>query len=311
VFLQETLRVGELLDPRDDSTWAQIADKISATIISECGLDSTISFWEALLEFFIKSIEPIWGSAHKGHIYFRLGVYFIRKDLEKARSYLVEARKEDFIFQRQKGGTEQEITASVQRSSAHVALVLLESIDDEEFHSADEKKEFANMFGSSFDAAIFGRRVRPEDVEDALNRISPEEIKPVIFSLYKELSTTAEKELRITTASLTGTVLEAILLGILLYQKRKRTLIVRGKEYDIRRVELGALFGEAKKLDVFPSTSVQATMQLVKIIRNRLHPGNELSQNYELTPRVSITLKIMFEQALIEWSKCITLNRNI
>jgi len=305
-LLQETLLVGELLDPKNDREWAPIADKISAQIESECGLNTSIAFWEALLEFFIDSLEPLWGHIHKGHIYFRLGIHSIRQDLKKAYSYLEDAYKEDFIYHSQKGGTEQEIKSRLQQSSAHVALVLLERIINEEFSSDEEKKQFANLFGSSFDAVIFGQRVSPEHIIDALNRITPEQIKHVTFSIYKELSIAADKELQITTASLTGTVLESILLGILLYQNGISTLKVKGKEKDIRQVELGTLFDKAKELDVFPSTSVQAIMYLVKIIRNRLHPGNELSQKYELTPRVSITLKIMFEQALIEWSKQIS-----
>jgi len=95
---------------------------------NNCGIDATIPFWEALLKFFIEQIEPIWGHAHKGHIYFRLGLHVGRHDLARACSYLTNAREEDSIFQRQKGGTEQEIIARTQQSSSHVALAILEGI---------------------------------------------------------------------------------------------------------------------------------------------------------------------------------------
>lgn len=159
------------------------------------------------------------------------------------------------------------------------------------------------MFGPSFDASIFGQIVRPDLVKKALERIAPPQTAPVSISLYNELSTAADEGMPFTTASLTGTVLESILFGVLLHRNGINTL---PNGTHIEAVPLGLLLKEAISHNIFPSNAVQATMQLVHIFRNRLHPGNELRQDYKLTLRVSTTLKTMFELALIDWSQTIS-----
>jgi hypothetical protein len=302
-LLQSILLKGEIIDPRTDRLWAPIADTIAQRIRDEKGIDATIPYWEALLNFFTDTIEPTWGHAHKGHIYFRLALPIGRHNLEKARTNLIKAREEDFILQRRIGGTEKEILERAQKSSSHVALALIERIEDTDFSSPEEKEQFSdNLFGPSFDAAIQGKIVRPDLVEASINRIVPDEMKPITFSLYRELSMATEKELQFTTASLIGTVLESIILGILFHQKAITTL-PSGK--NILEAELGPLLNEAISRKVFPSTAVQATMQLVHLFRNRLHPGNEYRQDHKLTPRVSSILKILFDLALVEWSQSV------
>jgi len=303
LLLQSNLEKGELLDPRVDRLWAPVADTISAHVIKENGLDAAILFWEELLEFFERRIEPTWGHAHKGHIYFRLALHAGKRDFAKARYYLSLARAEDLIQQRNLGGTEQEILARAQQSSSHVALVLLERIKETDFDSSEEQAQFFdNLFGPSFDAAINGQVVNPDLVLKALERIIPEQVGAICFSLYKELFAAANQNLPFATVSLTGTVLESILLGILIHQKGISTL-PSGKF--IKDVELGTLVSQAIAQNIFPSKTIKSTMRLVHILRNRLHPGNEMQQEHKLTNRVSITLKIMFELALVEWSQSI------
>src|SRR5262245_20087908 len=79
-LLQQRIASGELFDPRTDRQWAPIADDIAAIVSDASGPDATIPFWEALLDFFTHAIEPVWGHAHKGHIYFRLANAVARHD---------------------------------------------------------------------------------------------------------------------------------------------------------------------------------------------------------------------------------------
>lgn len=303
LILQSNLEKGELFDPRGDRLWAPIADTISANIIQENGLDAVILFWEELLEFFRNRIEPVWGHAHKGHIYFRLALHVGKHDFAKARSYLSLARAEDMIQQRNLGGTEEDILARAQQSSSHVALVLLERIKETDFDSSEEQAQFFdNLFGPSFDAAINGQAVNPNLVLKALEHVVPEQTRSICISLYRELSTVSNQNLPFAIVSLTGTVLESILLGILIYQKDVSTL-PNGRS--IKDVELGTLVNQAIVQNIFPTKTVKSTMRLVHILRNRLHPGNEMQQEHKLTDRVSITLKIMFELAVVEWSHSI------
>jgi hypothetical protein len=300
LLLQKNLEKGELLDPRIDQLWAPIADTISAHIEKENGLDATIRFWKDLLDFFESSIEQRWGHAHKGHIYFRLGLHVAKHDLVKAREYLFEARQEDILRQGSLGGTEEEIAARAQESSSHVALALIEKIKEKDFQSPEEQVQFFdNIFGPSFDAAIYGKIVSPDIVKKAIASITPQQVREICFSLYKELSIAAIQHLPFATVSLTGTVLESIILGILKYQN---DIITLSNGMPILEAELGPLMNEAITRDIFPSTTVKSTMRLVYLFRNRLHPGNEIRQENKLTNRVSITLKIMFEKALVDWS---------
>lgn len=103
--------------------------------------------------------------------------------------------------------------------------------------------------------------------------------------------------------SLTGTLLESLILADLYYRRKVET-VVRGKEtQDIFTVELGPLLKEAIARSVFPADSVRVAFELVHIFRNRLHPGNEIKQTYKLVPRVAWTVRVVFEHALVDWSK--------
>jgi hypothetical protein len=90
------LLTGELIDPRDDSLWAPIADRITIAIQQELGLQAALSFCEQLTDFFIKQIELIGGHAHKEHLYFRIAFAAERQDLVKARSAFEKPMKETF-----------------------------------------------------------------------------------------------------------------------------------------------------------------------------------------------------------------------
>ncbi len=300
-ILQRQLLSGELLDPRTDRLWAQLADSIASKIQAALGLDATVLFWEALRDFFVSSIEPVWGHAHKGHIYFRLGFAVAKRDFARARYEFEMAYKEDILLEAAKGGALDEITQRSYRYSAYVALTILERIDDADFPTTSEKEQFVDqLFGRSFDAAIMGGAVRPSLVQDALAAIATPKTLPACQALYCELQKAASLDLSFAMASLIGTVLESLLVADL-YDRKSLTRLSSGK--DLLRAELGPLLQEAIGRSIFRTTTVRAAFQLVQIFRNRLHPGNELRQKYKLVPRVATTLKVLFELALLEWRK--------
>lgn len=299
-LLERELESGRVLDPRTDRLWAPIADRVASTLQGASGLDATLEFWEALLDFFVHVIEPVWGHAHKGHIHFRLGFAFARRDFERALREFRLAYAEDVIQETAKGGSQEEILERSYRYSGYVALTILERIDDADFDSTSDKRLFVDgLFGPSFDAAIRGETVRPQLVRDALSAIAPAQAHATCHALYGELSDAASRHLPFATVSLTGSVLESLLLAELHY-RRRLTKVSGGR--DIFRVELGPLLQEAISRSIFPSQAVQAAFRLVHIFRNRLHPGNELRQKHRLVPRVSATLKILFDLAAIEWA---------
>jgi hypothetical protein len=299
-LLQQQLAAGQLINPREDSLWSRLADRIAAAIQGESGIPATISFWEALRDFFIGTIEPAWGHTHKGHIYFRLGFAVARQHLARARVELETAYEEDIKLELSRGGSRTEVLERASNYSAYVALVILERIEDSDFASPTEKEQFVDrLFSPSFDAAIVGAAVRPELVEKALAVIVPNPGLPACQALYYELQRVDSLALPFATVWATGDVLESILLGVLYHGRGVTTIDTT----DIRQVELGPLLKEAKNVPVFPSESVVSACDLVRIFRNRIHPGNEMRQKYKLTARAARTLKILFEHSLLEWRK--------
>jgi len=159
-----------------------------------------------------------------------------------------------------------------------------------------------HILGTSFDAAIQGKIVRPELVTEALETLIPSESLSPTLALQQELVTASAEGLLFSIVSLSGTMLESILLGVLNSGMGIQTL-TSGKP--ILEAELGPLLQEAISRKVFPSSSVQAGIRLVHIFRNRLHPGNELQQKHKLTDRVAMTVRLIFEISVVEWAESV------
>lgn len=301
-LLESHLSGGQVLDPRTDAPWTSVADRIAGAIEEVQGFNLALQFWVKLKDFFIKHIEPAWGHAHKGHIYFRLGVGLLRENLALGKAQLEAAYQEDIAAETARGGTPDEIGERVKNYSAHVALALVERIEDAAFVSPAEKQGFVGSLFTAFDAAIHGGAVRDDLVQKALVTVAPPGALGDCQARYEELRQVAAARLPFATVSLTGTVLESLLLADLWYRRALRAT-KEGK--DLRELELGPLLQQALSSSVFPNEAVSVAFRLVQIFRNRLHPGNELLQKYKLTPRVAMTVRLLFELALLEWGKAL------
>jgi hypothetical protein len=210
------------------------------------------------------------------------------------------------LLEQARGGTPAEIMQRSYGYSAYIALTILERIDDADFPASTDKEQFVNqLFGPSFDAAIRGESVEPGRVQDAFTAIAPAAALPACQALCAELQYAAAFALPFATVSLTGTVLESLLLADL-YHRKGATTLPNGR--DLRSVELGPLLQEAIRQSILPTASVRTAFELVQIFRNRLHPGNELRQTYKLVPRVATTLKVLFERAVLEWRRAFPQN---
>lgn len=294
-LLLEEIGSGRLLDPRLDPYWPRFADRLAGEIDKQFGTVEVVAFWESIRDFLIDKIEPVWGHTHKGHIYFRLGLAALPHDFVQGKKALEGAYQEDLALEKTGGGAPQAYS-----QSAYVALTILERIDDSEFANQADKQRFIDQLFHSFNAAIFGIAVQTDKVESAIKKISPPDGLISCLAAYGELREARKQQISFATVSLTGTVLEALLLAEL-YHRRKISRLPNGDS--MLEVELGALMKEAIRLCIFPKDSIRVAFQLVHIFRNRLHPGNELRQTYKLSSRVAWTVSVFFELAVIEWSK--------
>jgi len=303
-LLKSHLAKAEIIDPSNDRSWAPYADQISFKILSNNGQDAFNVFWEDLLKIFERNLEPTWGHLHKGHILFRLGLAKLVDDVASAKTYLEKALDEDRLLeQKRAGGKTIDVEKAVRKYSSYVMLCIIERIEDEHFDSDTEKQKFfQELVSPSFDAAIMGREIKPQLVQESINHIVPQQALEQTLDAKRELDIVYSYRLQIATVSLAGAFLENILLGILYHQLSLRTI----QRKNILEVELGPLLKEAIGRAVFPSDSIKATCQIIHIFRNRLHPGNELRQKYKLTPRVVATLKILLDLALVEWARQIS-----
>ena len=257
-----------------------------------------VAFWRRMELFFTDRIEPVWGHAHKGHLYFRLGFALAPLDLTRACHEFDAAYQEDRALEAQRGGTQSDIDARARTYSAYVALVLLERINDSDLSPTDRGTLVRDLFGLSFDTAIRDEVVLPQLIDAALRAIVPADAIAPCQAICEELRVVRTLNLQFAVVSLTGTLLESILLGVLLHGRQVQSIGDR----DIRERELGPLLSEAEALGVFPDPSIRAACRLTHIFRNRLHPGRELREEHKLVPRVASTLTNLFDLALLRWS---------
>ncbi len=153
-LLKSHLSAAELLNPRNDRTWAPYADHIGFTIRERKDRAAEGGFWQDLLKFFVADLEPKWMHLHKGHIFFRLGFSTLHDDMSKAVSFFEKALEEDRVLESARlgdGAQLAHVEKAVQRYSAYVALSILETIQNEQFDSPAERQRFVQAFSVSFD----------------------------------------------------------------------------------------------------------------------------------------------------------------
>ncbi|HYM16431.1 MAG TPA: hypothetical protein VEZ14_12820 [Dehalococcoidia bacterium] len=292
-LLQEELLSGRLLDPRTDQVWAPFADTIAGQYLATGRSREVAQFWEEMLRFFVAEVEPKWGHTHKGHLHFRLGFAFASNDFARARREFLAAYEQDLQLERSGQGE-----ASLR--SAYVALVLFDRIDEGSI-GVMERREFVSLlFGPSFDAAILGQTVAPDEIQRAFGRVVRPDLMSVCESTYAELHAAALSGMSVAVTSLAGACLECVLLSELM-NRGVTEIDVRGKAQDVLKADLGALMIAAAKQRAFPSGSIETACKLLHHFRNRLHPGNELRQDYPLVPRVALTLRVLFDLTLYQW----------
>ncbi|MDI3462139.1 MAG: hypothetical protein OJF50_000960 [Nitrospira sp.] len=299
-LLKSELASGRVIDPRSDRSWPKIADYLVGRLQESRGAEVVADFWNDFADFFVNKIEPDWGHAHKGHIYFRLGIALLPSNLPDGKECLIKAYRDDCLLEEARNGW-----PKAQDQSAYVALAILDRIDEADFVDDPDKTRFLKQLFTSLNAVLDEAHLEPRQITDALKAIAPHEALPSCLSIYEELRNTINRMMPFATVSLAGMLLEALIFSELHYRRGMKNLPC-GK--DIRKAKLGDLFKEAVRLSVFPTNSIKVSFQLIHMFRNRVHPGNEVLQTYKLVPRVARTVKVLFELAILEWGRTLIPN---
>lgn len=145
LLLKSELKEAKIINPSDyDLTaWPQYADLISSKILSVEGEDASNDFWEGLLEFFKKELEPTWGHLHKGHILFRLGIGKLYADVSCGKKLIEKALEECRILERNlANGKAVDIEDAIKKYSSYVMLCIIETVEDQDFTNNAEKQTF-------------------------------------------------------------------------------------------------------------------------------------------------------------------------
>lgn len=158
----------------------------------------------AIEDFFASQIEPEWGHAHKGHVFFRLGMSYLNSDLAKAKAALDAAISDDLHLEKSRDPVAADDRA--RDYSAYVARTLLEVVDDSVFSTPAEMQQFWSHLVTSFDAVIHGARVRSDLVEDAINALAGP-ASATCTGLYRELRQLSARPMPVSTIAMTGAVL--------------------------------------------------------------------------------------------------------
>jgi len=300
-LLKGELLIGEIIDPRFDRIWAHLADKLLAAANPKRDLTYELSYWNDWLTYFIEIIEPKWGHAHKGHIYFRLGFSYAQVDEQKAIDNFQLAQIENEIWGKDVIGLKNgDLILFCKDKSSYVALCLLEKMKSLDFVDQQERRQFiTEIFSEAFDRAINLSFPDPEKVKKALFYLV--KLTPAFghsINIYNELINVSEQKLTYATISSNGALLETIFFSLFY----NNTILDRdGKP--IKRPTLGTYYKEAAKQKLFPNEKLKAACRLLNDLRNRIHSENELNAKYPLTPRASLTLRILLELTICEWGQ--------
>jgi hypothetical protein len=317
-LLKDHLVKAEIINPKVEETWREYADQITFDLIAIKGHDAAIGFWEDLLSFFVKQLEPKWGILNKGRIFFRLGIYNLFKNIDKGKHFLEKALEESRRQEIDKGVTD--VSKEIQKYSSYTALCIVEQIQNiqaqgEGFSTVAEQQIFFDNLFTAFDLVIQGIQTEIKSIEEFVRKIVPPEGVQKTMESWDELNRAYNQRFKIAIVVLAGIFTENIILSILkdrLNIDKIEIATTKGVRYkDILEATPKQLLEEAKKQGVFQSDDVKVAFQLIHFFRNRGHPGLERTKRYELTERIARNIKVLADQAVVIWANQINLQEAI
>jgi len=306
-ILKSELLSARFLDPREDHEWGRYAKAISTCIQLKQGPEKSVLYWKDLAAFFTNDLEPIWGRIHKGTIYFNEGLSLAPQSIDEAKNSFERAKNEDIYTLHERGISKTDAEQEAMQLYAYPMLTILSwAADDTSFYvdqkfcTVQERIDFwTKLLGPSFDAQWRGERVGHEHVEQAINNLFPSnEHIQMIWKSYEDLEEVCKLRREILIVASTGTVLDAILLNWFL----KKYPNDNDRQNELMKMPLGGLLKETKKITNGIPEAVFVAFDLVHQFRNKIHVGNQLRQEYKVTPRVALILRNLLDIAIIEWA---------
>ena len=313
-LLKEQLGKAEIINPKIEETWREYADQITFDLIAFRGHAAAIAFWEDLLSFFERQLEPKWGILNKGRIFFRLGIYNLFKNIDRGKEFLEKALEESRRQEIDKGVTD--VEKEIKKYSSYTALCIIEQIQNiqaqgEGFSTEAEQQIFFNSLFTAFDLVIQGIQIEIKNIEEFIRKIVPPEGVQQTMEVWHELNRAYNQRFITAVVALAGIFTENILLSILSDGLKITEITGKGRKFDILEARPYLLLEEAKAKKVFQSDDVKVAFQLIHFFRNRGHPGVERAKRYKLTERIAGNIKVLADQAVMIWAQQINVQQAV
>lgn len=302
-ILREALQKAEIIHPRKDDTWVPVSDMLGFSILQSGGISAYSSYWEGMLRFFERELEPKWGHLCKSHILFRLGFGKIPDSFPEARHHLDRALAEDIQFEeqyQQEAGIKRPILDTLSHFPSYIVLCFLDLIKDERFAGDDERRRFfRGMATLRWDPVHGSKEVDPDVVIRAIERLVPPDGVNKALKVYRELMFVTGERIPAAIHMLSRLTAETVLYGLLVYRAKVKTI----GSGSALRADLYGLIEEASRLGLFPSDSVFAVFMSVALVSNNLYRRKVDCTRYteQVEIGLAVGLKTLLENALIDW----------
>jgi hypothetical protein len=304
-LLNHYIAEAEIIDPASDESWGPCTDHIGYRILSERGIKAFCAYWEDLLSFFTKELEPKWGHLHKGHIFLRLGIGYLGINLVDAESYFLKGLEEDRLIAQgwKEKDRELDIEEAVMNSPAYVTLCIAEILSKWPFANEAEKKTFFEALVPLHFDVIWGPKEADKDrVIRAIRYIVRKKCIESVLQVKNELDTMFSLRLTFSTLSAIETFLKVFLYNVM-YEKPVSELM---QEKEGFKGSLGELIYEADHKNIFPLSTIKVTWHmahiLIRILPFITDKDNKHAFTSKVIKQITVAMKILLDMALIEWS---------
>ena len=302
-LLKDALKKAELIHPRKEDTWVPMTDTLGFSIMRSLGAGAYSIYWDDLLHFFEKELEPSWGHLYKGHILFRLGFGHFSESAIEARHDLDRALSEDIRHEeefQQEIGFRRPLLETLSRFPSYLVLCFLDLIKDEHFTEDGEKARFyRGMAAVRWDAILGAKGIDPDIVTRAVERLLTPEGSEKVFKVRHELDIVLGEKLSAAAVMLCRLVAETVLFCLLGHKHKVKH--INGTE--LMKADLHAMISETNRMNLFASDAVYTAFKSVALAANNLYRRRVDCSRYteQVESGLANSLRALLENAIVEW----------
>ncbi len=301
-LLKDSLREAQIVNPKQDETWAPPADQLGYAVLFAKGAEACQKYWKELLDYFRLDLEKAWGHTHKGHTYFRMGFAWLGTDLAKARSIIKKSVSEDRLFEQayqKKLGVRVPMEVALARYPSFVFMQFLDLIQDAALLPQEARRTFFRGLAPTHWDVIWG----PKPVDDRLVRAAIRQVvSEKMFDRALQILDGVQADFRsrngIGLVASCAALVDALVFDKLVVQPGRRTI----KGRNPAELTLAELLLEARKRKSLPQESIWSIFQCADLlVRNLPRAQKKREHNSSVIEAMAVGVKILIDLALVDW----------